>query len=211
VIYELVATAGLRRGEACALRWCDLDLDRRRLTVVQALLEVASHTDPSTGAPRARATWVETPKSADSARVVDLDARTVGALLAWNLTQASERAAWGDAYVARWQEGLEGTPAADCSRAACTHWLVFTREDGRFVRPGAVSQRLGVIAARAGLPAKRLHDLRHGSASLQLAAGVPRSLSSLSGWDIAQRRSPATRTATSWKASVARPRRASRH
>ncbi len=29
------------------------------------------------------------------------------------------------------------------------------------------------IAARAGLPSVRFHDLRHGAASMQLAAGTP--------------------------------------
>ena len=35
-----------------------------------------------------------------------------------------------------------------------------------------MSRQFKLIAARAGLPVKRLHDLRHGSASLRLAAGV---------------------------------------
>jgi len=35
-----------------------------------------------------------------------------------------------------------------------------------------VTRQFKVIAERAGLPVKRLHDLRHGSASMQLAAGV---------------------------------------
>ncbi len=51
--------------------------------------------------------------------------------------------------------------------------LVFAREDGGPLRPEYVTRRMQAIAERAGLPRKRLHDLRHGSASLQLAAGVP--------------------------------------
>lgn len=41
------------------------------------------------------------------------------------------------------------------------------------LRPDYVTRQLMVIARRAGLPTKMLHDLRHASVSLQLAAGVP--------------------------------------
>jgi hypothetical protein len=51
--------------------------------------------------------------------------------------------------------------------------LVFTREDGSPLDPGYVTKHMQLIANRAGLPRRRLHDLRHGAASLQLAAGVP--------------------------------------
>ena len=40
-------------------------------------------------------------------------------------------------------------------------------------RPETVTSRLQDLAAAAGLPPVRLHDLRHGAASLVLAAGVP--------------------------------------
>ena len=50
--------------------------------------------------------------------------------------------------------------------------LCFTREDGTAVRPGWVSERFGTLAARAGLAPVRFHDLRHGSASMLLAAGA---------------------------------------
>ncbi|MFB9803877.1 tyrosine-type recombinase/integrase, partial [Streptomonospora salina] len=50
--------------------------------------------------------------------------------------------------------------------------LVFTHPDGTGLRPSWVSEEFARIAARAGLPPIRLHDLRHGAASLSLAAGV---------------------------------------
>jgi len=33
-LWWLIALRGLRRGEAAGLRWCDLDLDRRRVSIV---------------------------------------------------------------------------------------------------------------------------------------------------------------------------------
>ena len=67
---------------------------------------------------------------------------------------------------------------SDCDRAFCSHELVFCREDGRPLRPEYVTRHMQALAAEAGLPRKRLHDLRHGSASLQIAAGVDLAIAS---------------------------------
>jgi site-specific recombinase XerD len=50
--------------------------------------------------------------------------------------------------------------------------LVFTREDGRPLRPEYATRHFQALAEQAGLPAIRLHDLRHTNASLALEAGV---------------------------------------
>src|SRR5439155_13775033 len=50
--------------------------------------------------------------------------------------------------------------------------LFFVRPDGRAWHPNSVSQRFRRLVKRAGLPPIRLHDLRHGAATLALAAGV---------------------------------------
>ena len=50
--------------------------------------------------------------------------------------------------------------------------LVFTREDGPPLRPGHICEHFGMLVGRAGLPPVRFHDLRHGAATLSLAAGV---------------------------------------
>jgi hypothetical protein len=49
---------------------------------------------------------------------------------------------------------------------------VFTRPDGASFHPGYLTQRLRLLIDRAGLPPVRLHDLRHGAASLAHSAGV---------------------------------------
>lgn len=86
-------------------------------------------------------------------RRVDLDLGTAAVLAAHRRLQADERR-------------RAGLPA-DISD------LVFGWPDGSPYSPDYVSRQFKLIAAKAGLPAKRLHDLRHGAASLQLAAGVP--------------------------------------
>ena len=76
----------------------------------------------------------------------------MGALLSHQLRQQGERDAWGDAYA--------------------DHGLVFAREDGNPLRPDDVTKLFGSLVDAAGLRRIRLHDLRHGQASLMLAAGI---------------------------------------
>lgn len=92
-------------------------------------------------------------KTATGERVVELDATTMGAILGHRLAQDAERIRWASAYD--------------------DHDLVFCQEDGRPLDPSAVTKLFSALAAEAELPHIRLHDLRHGQASLMLAAGIP--------------------------------------
>ncbi len=96
---------------------------------------------------------LDSTKSEDSDRIVTIDPGTADALRAWRKAQLAERIAWAGV----WQ---------DTGR-------VFTREDGTPLRPGAVSEHFGTAVARLGLPPVRFHDLRHGAATMLLAAGQP--------------------------------------
>jgi integrase len=49
---------------------------------------------------------------------------------------------------------------------------IFTQEDGSWLHPGKVSDLFERLVAAAGLPPVRLHDLRHGAATLMLSAGI---------------------------------------
>jgi len=138
-LYHLIATMGLRRGEAVGVRWQDVDLSRGTLAVEQQIVQLGY------------ATAVGLPKTKSGVRVVSLDDQTVEALRTHHAEQVSERLAWGEAWV---ESGL-----------------VFTREDGAQLHPEYVSRHFARLTASAGLPPIRLHDLRHTSASLGLAAG----------------------------------------
>ncbi|MFI6184291.1 tyrosine recombinase XerC [Nonomuraea sp. NPDC051191] len=92
------------------------------------------------------------PKTEASDRTIALDADTVTALRAHRKRQAAERLAAGEAW-------------ADSG-------FVFTDELGRPLHPQQVSDQFYLLAFQAALPPVRLHDLRHGAASIMLAAGV---------------------------------------
>jgi integrase len=84
-------------------------------------------------------------------RLIELDDATTE-LRRHRQAQDAERHAWGTAYS-------DGD-------------YVFCREDGSPYHPEYVTRHFAKLAYRAGLPPIRLHDLRHGEASLMLAAGV---------------------------------------
>jgi integrase len=92
------------------------------------------------------------PKSESGARTIALDTQTVDVLRRHRAQQAKERLAYGQAWV--------------------DTGLVFTREDGSRLVPEHVSRHFEKLVRRAGLPPVRLHDLRHGAATLALASGA---------------------------------------
>ena len=92
------------------------------------------------------------PKSAAGRRTLPLDPETVGVLRAHRAAQHADRLRAGPAW------GETG--------------LVFTTPLGAPLRPAAVSRRFPRLCQQAGVPVIRLHDLRHTSASLGLAAGA---------------------------------------
>ncbi len=49
---------------------------------------------------------------------------------------------------------------------------MFTRPDGTPLHPDYLSQRFRILVTRGGLPPIRLHDLRHGAATLAHTAGA---------------------------------------
>jgi integrase len=67
-LFRLITLVGLRRGEACALRWCDIDLQNRALVVCRQLQQHAGEL-----------TVCDT-KTAGSVRVIALDRLTVTVL-----------------------------------------------------------------------------------------------------------------------------------
>lgn len=141
-LYHMLTFAGLRRGEACGLGWADVDLDAREVSLHTQIVHITY------------SSIEETPlKSDGSADTIPIDSMTAQVLKTWRAQQREEQMAWGrEAWV---QSGK-----------------VFTRENGETLHPDHVSAEFQAIAFEAGLPPIRLHDLRHGAATLMLAAGA---------------------------------------
>jgi integrase len=86
------------------------------------------------------------PKSGAGQRQIALDADTVAGIRAHRQRQRKEKEDAGDAWA---DSGFE-----------------FTNPDGTPLHPAAVTDMFEQIAYLAGLPSIRLHDLRHGAATL---------------------------------------------
>jgi integrase len=92
------------------------------------------------------------PKSRAGKRDLILDDVTTEILRAYHARKAAQKLAAGPAWP--------------------DTGLFFVRPDGRAWHPSSVSQRFRRLVKRAGLPPIRLHDLRHGAATMALDAGV---------------------------------------
>ncbi|MFG2670527.1 site-specific integrase [Streptomyces sp. NPDC048445] len=138
-LFHLVAFRGLRRGEACGVRWTDVDLDAGLLTVAKAIVQNGWDV------------YEDDPKTDAGARTISLDSVTAEVLREHRALQAVEQEKAG----AGW---------ANTGR-------VFTQEDGSWLRPSHVTDRFAELFEEIELPPVRLHDLRHGAATLMHAGG----------------------------------------
>ncbi len=124
-LWFLIATTGLRRAEALALRWSDVDLGRARLTIRQTVT-VANGV----------IVWQRDAKSDDSERTIALDTRTVAVLNDHRRQQVAERLAAGPAWSTHPQD----------------HDLVCTRPDDTAIPPKHASQQFTRQVDAVGLP-----------------------------------------------------------
>ncbi len=96
--------------------------------------------------------YEDDPKTEAGARTIALDSDTVQALRRHRAQQDKDREEWSTAWV-------------ETGR-------VFTQENGELLHPANVTRRLVELHEEIGLPPVRLHDLRHGAATLAHAAGA---------------------------------------
>ncbi|MGH3714624.1 MAG: hypothetical protein ACRDT4_14365 [Micromonosporaceae bacterium] len=120
-----------------ALRWSEVDLDHGVLFIVRSRTTAGYQVVEGE------------PKTLAGPRAVALDRHTVKILLEHRrrqLWQRAERLATG----AAWRDS----------------GYVFNRPDGAPIHPGYATTRFRLLVQRTHLPPVRLHDLRHGAASL---------------------------------------------
>jgi integrase len=97
-VWRLMFAIGLRRGEVLGLRWSDIDMLEKKITVRNTRLDVGGHI------------YEETPKSRAAKRTVQLDSETIVALAMMKNMQdkaAETIGAWVSEYVVT---DLDGHP-----------------------------------------------------------------------------------------------------
>jgi integrase len=138
-MWSIAALRGPRRSELCGLRWSDLDLDlnHHTLTVAQQITSIGGKL------------FISPPKSRASRRTIALDAHSVP-----EFQTASARTT---------QRG--GCSPTRRTRMARQRIRVHPpRRDP--LNPNTVTYGFRRHLARPGLPPVRLHELRHGAATL---------------------------------------------
>lgn len=134
----LLAYTGMRRGEACGLRWQSVDLEKGVIRVKDARVMVGGHAERSK------------PKTKRGRRVLRVDPDVVAVLKTWKAEQNRLRLRYGS----DWE---------DSQGHVFTHEIRFTKpiRYGAPVRPDWVSRKFRQFVKGADLPALRLHGLRH--------------------------------------------------
>jgi integrase len=129
---RLLSATGMRRGEACALQWSDVNFDAATVRVDEAV--VAARGDAEVRGPKTRA----------SIRTIAPDSGTLAQLEGLRIEQADQAAKAGlplgaDAFVFSFEAGGETPP-----------------------HPDSFGHALARVRARAGLAADiHLHSLQH--------------------------------------------------
>jgi integrase len=145
LLYSVAVVAlatGMRRGELCALRWKDVDLNSGKLSIERALEQT-----------RQGGLRFKPPKTKHGRRTISLPPAAVAEL----------RAHWKAQQELRLKLGLGKSP--DDS-------LVFANWDGQPRNPDALSKEWANCMDQIGMPHITLHSLRHSHASQLIASGL---------------------------------------
>jgi integrase len=167
--FHVDAYYGPRRGELVGVEEKDLSLTRRRMHILQA------QSDDE----------LDDTKTEAGYRQVPLDDETVRVLRAWHKRKTEERLRWGEVYqdsgrVFSYENGTALKAEYLSSRFGILqerHQNIRARlAEGwtveRVARKYRTTEAAVEVARGMVLPPIRLHDLRHGAATMLLAAGV---------------------------------------
>ena len=143
-VLVLLSLLGMRRSEIVGLRWSDVDLAKRELTIRHTVVPT------STGTVDKKRT-----KTHSSRRTLPLPDHAHEALTRARVRYLQERMASGSA----WLGDKDGH--------------VFFKPDGTRFSPGTADKRWNRARDRAGIPTLTLHEGRHTAATLLLLEGAP--------------------------------------
>ncbi len=143
VYYKLILATGMRRGEACGLRWSDIDWRQRALHIRRNVVKLSR-----------QPIMVKEPKTQAGVRVVYLSKDMCKLLRAWEKECQWEKEQQGDAELTQDD-------------------YLFQQPNGDPMVPCTFTYRFKMILRENGLPDDlNVHSLRHTNASMLIAQGV---------------------------------------
>lgn len=141
LIVQLALLIGARRGEICALRWSDIDLEKGTISINRTVQFI-----PGTGL------VFNPPKTKRSRRCIRIGSDCVELLREYQRYQKAERFRIGSAWVRK--VTLENGKVVDND-------MLFTKWDGEPMDPDIISTWFPKFLTEHGLPQVHFHSLRH--------------------------------------------------
>lgn len=140
--FRLLAYTGIRKGEALALKWSDIDFKENTLTINKTLTLGLDNK-----------LIVQSPKTRESIRSLDVDIETMAILKDWRTSQ---------------NEILSGLGYFPLDKSQ----MIFTNLNNDPINLPTPGHRLNYLIKRAGVKKITVHGLRHTYCSILFAAGV---------------------------------------
>lgn len=153
LIVRLALLIGARRGEICALRWSDIDLEKGTISINRTVQFI-----PGTGL------VFNPPKTKRSRRCIRIGSDCVELLREYQRYQKAERFRIGSAWVRK--VTLENGKVVDND-------MLFTKWDGEPMDLDIISTWFPKFLTEHGLPQVHFHSLRHTNVSILIAAHTP--------------------------------------
>lgn len=141
--FRVLAFTGMRKGEALALTWKDIDFKNNQISINKTIARGAD-----------AKLIIQTPKTRSSERVVNLDDKTMATLKQWRSTQAKELLMLGFNVLKNKDQ------------------LVFSNTNNEFIQPVKPQNWLYKIIDKYDLKRITVHGFRHTYATLAFEAGA---------------------------------------
>ena len=141
--FRLLAFTGMRKGEALALNWLDIDFDKKLVHITKGVVLDENETP-----------MISTTKTKKSVRTVSVDDETITTLKRWKIEQAKELMSIGINSLNK-------------------HQLLFTYDANKLYRPSYSNCWLEQIIKKYNLKKITMHGFRHSHCSLLFEMGTP--------------------------------------
>ena len=141
--FRLLAFTGMRKGEALALNWSDIDFNKKQVHITKGVV-LDENEIPI----------ISTTKTKKSVRTVSLDDESLATLRRWKLEQAKELMSIGINSLNK-------------------HQLLFTYDANKLYRPSYSNCWLEQIIKKYNLKKITMHGFRHSHCSLLFEMGTP--------------------------------------
>lgn len=141
--FRLLAFTGMRKGEALALNWSDIDFNKKQVHITKGVV-LDENEIP----------MISTTKTKKSVRTVSLDDESLATLRKWKLEQAKELMSIGINSMNK-------------------HQLLFTYDANKLYRPSYSNCWLEQIIKKYNLKKITMHGFRHSHCSLLFEMNTP--------------------------------------